>query len=72
MYAKLENSNHILDTDNPQMINLMKDLKKKHEDDEITAEIKMSGKELKQLNDSLDDSNLGKRQSLITYPRTPK
>lgn len=66
MFAELENCNHKINVDNEQLLSLMVELKVKHKQDEITAEIDMSDGELIRLIDSLEGAKIWRRQSLVS------
>lgn len=65
MIAELVNCNHKVHVDNPQMLAMLMDLKMKHKDDEITAEVDMSEGEMMRLIDSLGDAKKSRRHSII-------
>lgn len=68
MYAELTNCEHKLHVDNPQMMTLLMELKTKHQDDELTAEIDMNDEDLMKLIDGCEDVKKSKRHSIVTFP----
>lgn len=65
MYAELNNCNHKVHIDNPQMIRMLIEQKMKHKDDEINAEIDMNECDLIKLIDSFEDAKNWRRLSIV-------
>jgi hypothetical protein len=64
MFAELKNCDHRIYVDNTQMIALLTELKTRHEDDEITAEIDMiSDDDLRRIVDGMEES---RRHSIVS------
>lgn len=64
-YAQLVNCDHTIQIDNAEMIKILKEQKKKHGDDEITAEINMTEYELIRIVESVGDVKKWRRHSII-------
>lgn len=61
--AELKNLNHVVKVDNAEMVAILMEMKSKHHQDEITAEIDMGDNELVRI---IDDTKTWRRHSVVT------
>lgn len=65
--AQLSNFNHVVQVDNSSMVAILMDMKNKHREDEITAEIDMSDHELRRIIDGMKDAKKWRRHSIVSF-----